>query len=147
MKGGTAINLFVRDMPRLSVDVDLAFTRLDLARAEALQAIATGLIEIAAALERQGLRARASGPGNSPERKLYISGDSARGSGPTVTVEVNTVLRGTVLPTEIRELAKVAQDQFGQYVAAPVLAAAELYGGKLVAVLDRQHPRDLFDGL
>ena len=35
MKGGTAINLFVREMPRLSVDIDLAFTRLDLARAEA----------------------------------------------------------------------------------------------------------------
>ena len=28
LKGGTALNLFVRDMPRLSVDIDLAYVPL-----------------------------------------------------------------------------------------------------------------------
>lgn len=39
MKGGTAINLFVRDMPRLSVDIDVVYLPWQTPRDEALQAI------------------------------------------------------------------------------------------------------------
>jgi hypothetical protein len=144
MKGGTAINFFVRDMPRLSVDIDVTFTRLDLSRSDALRAIASGLAQIAEILKRQGVRTRLAGPTNGPESKLFASID---GSAASVTVEVNTVIRGTVLPVETRELGRAAQEQFAMHVTAPVLAPAELYGGKLVALLDRQHPRDLFDAL
>lgn len=142
MKGGTAINFFVRDMPRLSVDIDVTFARLDVSREVALAQIADGLTTIAAALKRQGLGAQLAGPTSAPESKLFVIGSRAR-----ITVEVNTILRGTVLPVETRELLPVAQQQFALQVSAPILAPAELYGGKLVALLDRQHPRDLFDGL
>ncbi len=140
MKGGTAINLFLRDLPRASVDIDLVFTRLDLARDEALSAIAQGLQTMATSVKRQGMDARALGPRTGPESKLRIEADRA-----SVTIEVNTIFRGTVLPTEIRELTRTAREQFGMQLSARLLASPELYGGKLVALLDRQHPRDLFD--
>ena len=60
-------------------------------------------------------------------------------------VEVNHVFRGTVLPVETRQLGNEARKLFTTELSVPVLAAPELYGSKLVAAMDRQHPRDLFD--
>ena len=62
-----------------------------------------------------------------------------------VKVEVNHVFRGTVLPVETRRMVKSARDLFTTELSASVLAVPELYGSKLVAALDRQHPRDLYD--
>ncbi len=140
MKGGTAINLFVLDMPRLSVDIDLAYTRLDVSRQEALEEIAGALAALAAELKREGLKTRLVPAGRDPDSKVVINRKRQ-----TVTVEVNTVFRGSVLPTETRELAPAAQANFRMTQRATTLATPELYGGKLVAALDRQHPRDLFD--
>jgi hypothetical protein len=64
-----------------------------------------------------------------------------------VKVEVNHVFRGTVLPVELRGLGAEASRVFTTELDAPILAVPELYGSKLVAALDRQHPRDLFDVL
>jgi len=50
-----------------------------------------------------------------------------------------------VLPVEPRQLVASAQDLFTTDLAVPILASAELYGSKLVAAMDRQHPRDIFD--
>ena len=55
------------------------------------------------------------------------------------------MFRGTLLPVETRSLTKTASDLFTTALAVPTLAVAELYGSKLVAAMDRQHPRDLFD--
>ena len=62
-----------------------------------------------------------------------------------VKVEVNHVSRGTVLPVETWQLGKEARRLFTRELSVPVLATSELYGSKLVAAMDRQHPRDLFD--
>jgi len=62
-----------------------------------------------------------------------------------VKVEVNHVFRGTVLPVETRQLGNEARKLFTTELSAPVLAVPELHGSKLVAAMDRQHPRDLFD--
>jgi len=142
MKGGTAINFFVRDMPRLSVDIDVAYTRVDVSREAALAAISTGLDTIAKAAKRQGLTARIARRPEVPESKIFLGNGSTQ-----VTVEVNTVARGTVLPAERHELRAAAQSEFRLQLEVPILAPAELFGGKLVAALDRQHPRDLFDVL
>jgi len=48
MKGGTAINLFVQDMPRLSVDIDVVYLPWQVSREQALQAINQELVAIAA---------------------------------------------------------------------------------------------------
>lgn len=140
MKGGTALNLFLQDMPRLSVDIDVVFVPTDLPREAALRAIGDELAAAQARVEALGFATslRRSREGN--EAKLFVSG-----AGVEVKVEINFVFRGTVLPPERRTLVQTAQQLFAISVEVPVLAAPELYGGKLVAALDRQHPRDLFD--
>ncbi|MFZ4388263.1 MAG: nucleotidyl transferase AbiEii/AbiGii toxin family protein [Chthoniobacterales bacterium] len=140
MKGGTAINLFVRDMPRLSVDIDLVYVNHETPRKEALEQITAGLHEISERLEKTGLSARKIGNKEMGNTKLVIEDGSSM-----VKIEVNTVLRGTVLPIDLRHLTREASDLFLAELRVPTLALPELYGGKLVAALDRQHPRDLFD--
>ena len=140
MKGGTALNLFVQDMPRLSVDIDLVFVDHRPDRQAALQAIALELVAVQVALAGKGLRAHLPANPSGDDVKLIVSKDSAQ-----VKVEVNFVFRGTALPVETRSLVATAQDLFTTDLTVPVMATAELYGSKLVAAMDRQHPRDIFD--
>lgn len=140
LKGGTAINLFVREMPRLSVDLDLVYVNRAIPRQTALEEITASLQSIARRLGKAGLSTRAVGNKEMGDTKLLID----RGS-TMVKIEVNTVFRGTVHPVETRPLVHAAAKHFLAELSVPVLAEAELYGGKLVAALDRQHPRDLFD--
>lgn len=67
------------------------------------------------------------------------------GHGARVKIEVNFVFRGAVLPVVQNVLIQTAQDLFTTEVVLPVLDTAELCGSKLVAAMDRQHPRDIFD--
>jgi predicted nucleotidyltransferase component of viral defense system len=142
MKGGTAINLFVRDMPRLSVDIDVVYTPSQTPREQALQAIRHELDAIADRVARLGLTTHKIHSQALDDTKLLI--DSAEAQ---VKVEVNVVFRGTVLPIERRPLNVKTANMFSVAMELPVLAPAELYGSKLVAAMDRQHPRDLFDVL
>ncbi|XQU68851.1 Nucleotidyl transferase AbiEii/AbiGii toxin family protein [Cupriavidus sp. H18C1] len=140
MKGGTAINLFVRDMPRLSVDIDVVYLPRDVPREDAICAIQSELTAIAQRAAALGLRTRLIGARDQRETKLIVGNDVGQ-----VKVEVNLVFRGTVLPVERRVLSTRTADLFGVEFDVPILAPDELYAGKLVAALDRQHPRDLFD--
>jgi len=140
LKGGTALNLFVQDMPRLSVDIDVVFTDHTLDREAALKAIAADLKSIKSAISAMGHRADLPTTKGGDEVKLIIDGNGVR-----VKVEVNFVFRGSVLPVVQRPLISTAQDVFTTDITLPVLDTAELYGSKLVAAMDRQHPRDMFD--
>lgn len=140
MKGGTAINLFLQDMPRLSVDIDVVYHPWETARDQALQEINAELAAIAQRVERLGVQARLLPSKDMGETKLIAEDESSQ-----VKVEVNVVFRGTVLPIEHRPLSARTSDLFGVEFTVPTLVPDELYAGKLVAALDRQHPRDLFD--
>ncbi len=140
IKGGTAINLFVQDMPRLSVDIDVVYTDYQTPRAKALASISEALETAQGHLTKMGLEAEVSATKEGDESKLFVR----RGRN-LVKIEVNHVFRGTVLPVERLSLRPQARRLFTTEWVAPVLAPAELYGSKLVAALDRQHPRDLFD--
>jgi predicted nucleotidyltransferase component of viral defense system len=140
MKGGTALNLFVHDMPRLSVDIDVVFTDHTLSRDDALRAIAADLAAAKSAITKMGLRATIPTTKSGDDVKLL-----AAGSGIQIKVEVNFVFRGTVLPVTQRPLTHAAQELFATDITLPLLDHSELYGGKLVAAMDRQHPRDMFD--
>lgn len=142
MKGGTAINLFVQDMPRLSVDIDVVYVPRDPSREEALIAISDEINSIQKRLEKLGLSVRLSKFTLDSDTKLFIEDDRSQ-----VKVEVNVVFRGTIFPVVTRSLTAKTAQMFSTTVEAPVLAEAELYGSKIVATLDRQHPRDLFDVL
>ena len=142
IKGGTALNLFLHDLPRLSVDIDVVFTDHSLDREAALQTIAAELSAIGQKLEAMGYEVRQRRNSASNESKLMVVGPLAE-----VKVEVNEVFRGTLLPLQHRPLSPATEKEFTQAVTLPLLATAELYGSKLVAAMDRQHPRDLFDVL
>lgn len=141
LKGGTAINLFERDMPRLSVDIDLTYLPLE-GRSESLSHISQALTRIKDNLEAAipGIRVRLSPQNKGQEAKLICQLRQA-----LVKVEVNTIIRGQLWPVRSMQLSQSAQDEFGKFAIAQVVSQAELYGGKVCAALDRQHPRDLFD--
>lgn len=62
----------------------------------------------------------------------------------TVKIEVTPVLRGCVFAAAVQSVKETVEDEFG-LAEMQVLSHADLYAGKLVAALDRQHPRDFFD--
>lgn len=137
LKGGTAINLFIRDLPRLSVDIDLTF--LPVAdRDTSLAAVRDGLDRIAERLiTRLELKV---------ERKLLEEGKRlvvSQGQA-TIKIEISPVLRGTVFEPELRAVSQAVEKRFG-FAEVQLVSFADLYAGKIAAALDRQHPRDLFD--
>jgi hypothetical protein len=108
----------------------------------ALKAIAADLKSIKSAILAMGHRAHLPTTKSGDEVKLIIEGNGIQ-----VKVEVNFVFRGTVLPVVQMPLVSTAQDIFTTEITLPVIDTSELYGGKLVAAMDRQHPRDIFDVL
>lgn len=140
LKGGTAINLFYRDMPRLSVDIDLAYLPVR-DRAASLADINQTLDRIMAAAIRgiPGLDARRIDGGGGGATRIR-----ARRAGAEVKIETSPVSRGVVHDPEQRSVSPTVEDEFG-YAAMQVVSFEDLFGGKLHAAVDRQHPRDLFD--
>jgi predicted nucleotidyltransferase component of viral defense system len=142
LKGGTAINLFMRDMPRLSVDIDVTHLPLE-SRECTIEGISRALSSLAdricAAVPYSKVQ-KALGPLDKTIGSLVVSANGA-----IIKIEPNFVLRGSVFPCEIRELCESAQTRFSAYAEVTTLSFGDVFGGKLCAVLDRQHPRDLFD--
>ena len=140
LKGGTAINLFVRELPRLSVDIDLVYLPMD-DRDTALVKIKTALDRIAASITKTIPDVQVQKSYESREDALRLV---VRQGDVQIKIELSPVLRGSVFPEEVREVPQKVEDQFG-YAEIQVLSIPDLYAGKLCAALDRQHPRDLFD--
>jgi predicted nucleotidyltransferase component of viral defense system len=141
LKGGTAINLFVRDMPRLSVDIDLTYVPVA-DRATSLRAIDAGMKRIADAITKgtRSAQLNASQPkGENCITKLILRDDDAQ-----IKIEVTPVLRGCVYEPAVKRVSAKVEEEFG-FAEMPVVHFADLYAGKIMAALDRQHPRDLFD--
>jgi len=141
LKGGTAINLFVRDMPRLSVDIDLTYLPVT-DRSTALRDIDRALHRISDRIAAgiRGARVHESKLGREAfNNKLFVRLRDAQ-----IKIEVTPVLRGSIFESETRPVAPRVEEIFG-YAEIKVVSFADLYAGKLVAALDRQHPRDLFD--
>jgi predicted nucleotidyltransferase component of viral defense system len=141
LKGGTAINLFVRNLPRLSVDIDLAYLPIH-DRESSLAEIDAGLKRIAEKAAEDIPNARIQESRLRDEtavNKLLVRTPDAQ-----IKIEVTPVLRGCVYDPEDRSVAEAVESEYG-FVRTPVVSFPDLYAGKIVAALDRQHPRDLFD--
>ena len=142
LKGGTAINLFHRDMPRLSVDIDLTYLPIAPRR--------DSLAEIDAAMKRIARAAKSTSPAMEiTASKSGTNSDTvtkliAREHNVQIKIEVTPVLRGCVYEPDVCTVSPAVEDAFG-FAEIQVVSFADLYGGKIVAALDRQHPRDLFD--
>jgi predicted nucleotidyltransferase component of viral defense system len=140
LKGGTAINLFIRNMPRLSVDIDLTYLPID-DRDTALKSISAGLGRIKVELEKS-ISGISVTPTSREGQDVKIN---CQIKGAQIKIEVNTITRGTIYKPTLMRVHKVVEETFGRFAAINVVSIAELYGGKICAALDRQHPRDLFD--
>ena len=135
--GGTAINLFHKNMPRYSVDIDLTYLPLK-DRAQSLQEINACLLEL-----KQYIEKTVAGIKIIP--KLDVWKLSCVKDGATVKIEVNGTKRGVIGDTEVKRLCPKAQQEFDMTCLARIVPFSQLYGGKIAAALSRQHPRDLFD--
>jgi len=141
LKGGTAINLFIRDFPRLSVDADLTYLG-DETREEALRKTEEALLRIKTDLEKQiGAKVTPSSrQSQSNDIKLFVNRDGVQ-----VKIEASPVLRGVLYPSLLRPLNSKVSSEFDKEFDFQISSLPDLYGGKIAAALDRQHPRDLFD--
>jgi hypothetical protein len=133
--GGTAINLFVKNMLRYSVDVDLTYIPLE-DRETSLQNISAKLKNVASGVAQAipGIKIKTV-----PNKLLCTLGTI------TVKIEVNAIQRGIIGNLIELPLCSKAQTDFELFCKAHIVSISQLYGGKLGAALNRQHPRDLFD--
>ncbi len=142
LHGGTAVNFFVRDMPRVSIDVDLTYLPIN-SYEEAVK-------DIDRQLRLISRRISSDMPFVSVEEKVeastgLVSKLYVRKQNAIVKVEPNNVIRGSLFGTEERDLCRKAEEVFEKFVSIKTLVFADLYGSKICAALDRQHPRDIFD--
>ncbi len=139
LKGGTAINLFHQNFPRLSVDIDLTYLPIT-ARAESIANIRSGLITLQEYCVDKVRGVEVEWLGSDDVPKLLI-----RHNNVSIKIEPSPVLRGTLVAPEIRKLVSRAEARFKVTADTLCVAIEDLYAGKFCAALDRQHPRDLFD--
>jgi len=137
LHGGTAINLFIRDMPRLSVDIDLTYIPIE-DRDASLQKSIEALGRIKGNLEK--ILPKAIITLKEKILKLQITTAKAQ-----IKLEVSQINRGILNRIVELPLCDKAQEEFDAFCSISVVSMGQLYGGKICAALDRQHPRDLFD--
>lgn len=135
--GGTAINLFHKNMSRYSVDIDLTYIPIK-GREESLNAINAYFQRLKAMIEK-------TVPGIKVIHKPDVWKLMCSKEGATVKIEVNGTKRGVIGTTEDKMLCEKACSEFGMTCKARLVSYSQLYGGKIDAALSRQHPRDLFD--
>lgn len=137
LHGGSAINLFHFNMPRLSVDIDLTYLPVENRD--------TSMANINKSLHRINQQIKSFLPGTSAlhlnkDAKLIVSDREV-----SIKVEVNTIKRGCFKPPVTKALCENAQRKFEAFCEMQLVDNGHLFGGKICAALDRQHPRDLFD--
>jgi predicted nucleotidyltransferase component of viral defense system len=133
--GGTAINLFVLDLPRYSVDIDVTYIPIK-SREETFSDIRNHLTTLKEKIKRIFPRIVIEEKPNKINCLL---------NGILVKIEVNGTKRGLIEPSLLLPLCDLAQTEFKTFCEAKIVSVSQLYGGKISAALDRQHPRDLFD--
>ena len=137
LHGGTAINMFVCDMPRLSVDIDLTYVPI-----EDRDSSKAGIIKALSEIDDRIKKVMPNAITHLQEEKLKLQISL---HGVQIKVEVNQINRGCISKPENFTLCKKAQEMFNAFCAINVVPESQLFGGKIIAALDRQHPRDLFD--
>ena len=128
LKGGTAINFFVRDLQRMSIDIDLTYLPIE-ERTASLDGLAAALDRIADRITRLHPEVRvhrATRPNTTRTVKLVVQGQAAQ-----VKIEPNEVTRGVIFPSKVRNLSPKAEALFEMAAAINTVSLPELYAGKL----------------
>lgn len=140
LKGGTALNLFYLNLARLSVDIDLNYIgniareltltdRPDIVKA--VEQVSTGL----------GYKLQ-NGVDDYALREWHLNFTNHAGRTDRIQVEINFLMRACALPPRELDAAPIENAPSCRYL---VLALEELFAGKTKAMIDRHHPRDLYD--
>jgi predicted nucleotidyltransferase component of viral defense system len=137
LHGGTAINLFNRDMPRLSVDIDLTYIPIE-DRETSFNNISQALNKIKKNIEKRL-------PGSRIEHKVELHKLLVSHNDVMIKIEVSQIVRGLLGSVTEKTLCEKAQKMFDTFCSINVVSNGQLYGGKICAAMDRQHPRDIFD--
>lgn len=124
-------------MPRLSVDIDLQYIYID-DRKTAFTNINNAIHRIVNNLNYVQIDAEIQ-KGANDICKIICSNEIT-----SIKIEPNYVIRGCITPPEFMQNSLKVQETYG-FATINVLSFGELFGGKICAALDRQHPRDLFD--
>jgi len=142
LKGGTALNLFIFDVPRLSVDVDLNY--IGAPDRETMLAERPKLEQaLQAVCGREGLTVKGL-PSEHAGGKWRLSYAAASGRSGNLELDVNYLLRTPLWPAELADSHPVGSFQATQ---VRVLDLHELAAGKLAALLSRNVSRDVFDAV
>lgn len=141
LKGGTALNLFVFDIPRLSVDIDLNYTAAAKEQDDMLKVRPKIEQALGAVFSREGFNIRRM-PDEHAGGKWQLQYQSSTGQRANLEVDVNFMFRNPLWP-----IVKMDSKQLGTWQAKgiSVLDIHELAAGKLAALFSRRQARDLFD--
>jgi predicted nucleotidyltransferase component of viral defense system len=137
LHGGTAINMFVRNMPRLSVDIDLTYLPIE-NREQSFETICVALLKICE-------RIKSRFPELQIQHKIEIHKLIIANRDAIIKVEVSPIIRGSLGVVTEMQLCEKAQNTFDTFCSIQIVSSGQLYGGKVCAAMDRQHPRDFFD--
>ncbi len=140
LKGGTGVNVFLLEIPHLSVDIDLNYVgKVD------REGLVAERPEVERAIEQVavGLGYKIQvGVNDWALKELYLSFRNHERRTDRIQLEINFLMRVCALPPRISEAFQLADEPPCEF---PVLAAEELMAGKLKALIERAHPRDFYD--
>jgi predicted nucleotidyltransferase component of viral defense system len=140
LKGGTAINLFVQDLPRLSVDIDVAYIKIS-DRTTFISRISEITTEICRKLRtKSALKVFPNRTSDGFTNQIRVEDQST-----SIKIDINFIMRGTVYDCVQLNSSEMVKNVFKKSVKIKCLSFEDLYAGKFCAALDRSHPRDLFD--
>ena len=140
LKGGTAVNLFYLELARLSVDIDLNFIG-QLGREEMQRErpeIVKATEQITKALGYKVQR----GADDYALTEWFLTYQNRADSFDQIQIEINFLMRACGLAPQLRQAIPIGDEAACEF---PVLTIEELFAGKVRAMIDRQHPRDLYD--
>ena len=140
LKGGTAINLFLLNLPRLSVDIDLDFN-IPLDRDRMLQKRTKIDSLIKSFMENEGYHLSDKSKFVHTLDSYVYSYQTTSGSNDVLKIEINYSNRVHILPSTI----KTSTDILGETTSVNILSFEELIGSKINALLTRTTPRDVYD--
>jgi predicted nucleotidyltransferase component of viral defense system len=140
LKGGTAVNLFYLDLARLSVDIDLNYIgQLD---REEMQRERPEIVKATEQITKAlGYKVQKSAD-DYALNEWFLAYQNHIGSTDQIQIEINFLMRACALPAQPRQAIPIGDEPACEF---PVLAIEELFAGKIKAMIDRQHPRDVYD--
>ncbi len=141
LKGGTAINLTVFNLPRLSVDIDLDFVP-NLTRDETIKERERLTEILKGYMSEQGYFLSEASRFSHSLDAFHYNYVNAAGNRDMIKIEINYSLRTHVFPSEDRVFVT---DAFGEPIKVRTVAAMEIFAAKTNALLSRAAARDLYD--